>query len=333
MSLARLARLTAFLTVLVGATHVGARVTTQYRVSEGTLFAQAEQRLAAASVPETPVLLLIGDSGAASPELRANLRAMAKEPALLVLHAGDIGYRGAREYGRFLKAAEALPFPVFAVPGDHDRDGEAGGYQAWDDRFGGRDRVVEKDGLRLVLLDTAGDTVSEASFRFLEEALRRPPPPAPGPRWTVVLTHCPPYRPHPPAPRPLGKGHVIEDPAAARRLLDLLRDARVTLLCAGHIHRFEDGNQYGVTLVVSGGGGKDVQPGADFHYVRITLSDPPKIEPVVTTPGSGRQPLAKLGDRVIAESLRSGDQTTISLAVVTAVLFAVERRRRAGQHG
>ena len=101
---------------------------------------------------------------------------MAREPALLVLHAGDIGYRGPREYGRFLKAAEALPFPVFAVPGDHDRDAAHGGYQAWDDRFGGRDQVVEKDGLRIVLLDTAGETVSEASFRFLEAALRRPPP-------------------------------------------------------------------------------------------------------------------------------------------------------------
>jgi predicted phosphodiesterase len=329
MSLARIARLTALLTVLVGVTHVAARVTTQYRVTGGTLFALAEQRLARAEIPEAPVLLLIGDSGAASPELRANLRAMAREPALLVLHAGDIGYRGPREYGRFLKAAEALPFPIFAVPGDHDLDGPDGGYQAWDDRFGGRDRVVEKDGLRIVLLDSAGETVSEESLRFLEEALRRPPPPATGPRWIVVLTHCPPYRPHPPAPRPLGKGHVIEDAAAARRLLDLVREARVTLLCSGHIHRFEVGSRDGVPLVVSGGGGKDVQPGEDFHYARITLSDPPKIEQVVTTPGSGRQPLAKLGDRVIAESLRSGDRTAIALAVATALLLAIERRRRA----
>jgi len=329
MRLARIARLTALLTVLVGITHVAARVTTQYRVSGGTLFALAEQRFAGVHVPEAPVLLLIGDSGAASPELRANLRAMAREPALLVLHAGDIGYRGPREYGRFLKAAEALPFPVFAVPGDHDRDTEEGGYQAWDDRFGGRNRMVEKDGLRIVLLDTAGDTVSQESLRFLEEALRRPPPPAPGPRWIVVLTHCPPYRPHPPAPRPLGKGHVIKDADAAQRLLDLAREARVTLLCAGHIHRFEVGDREGVPLVVSGGGGKDVKPGDDFHYVRITLSDPPKIEEVITTPGSGREPLAKLGDRVIAESLRTGDQTTIVLAAATALLFAYERRRRA----
>ena len=328
MKLARIARLTALLTALVGATHVAARVTTQYRVTGGTLFALAEQRFSRAVIPETPVLLLIGDSGAASPELRENFRAMAREPALLVLHAGDIGYRGPREYGRFLKAAEALPFPVFAVPGDHDLDSEGGGYQAWDDRFGGRNQVVEKDGLRIVLLDSAGETLSAESLRFLEAALRRPPPPAEGPRWIVVVTHCPPYRPHPPAPRPLGKGHVIEDAAAAQKLLDLARTARVTVLCAGHIHRFEVGDREGVPLVVSGGGGKDVQPGEDFHYVRITLSNPPKIEQVVTTPGSGRQPLAKLGDLVIAESLRSGDQTTIVLAVATAVLFAFERRRR-----
>jgi len=327
MSLARVARLTALLTVLVGVTHGAVRLTTHHGVTGGTLFALAEQRFARASVPESPVLLLIGDSGAASPELRANFRAMAREPALLVLHAGDIGYRGPREYGRFLKAAEALPFPLFAVPGDHDRDAD-GGYRAWDDLFGGRDRMAEKDGLRIVLLDTAGETVSEASLRFLDEALRRPPPPAPGPRWIVVLMHCPPYRPHPPAPRPLGKGHVIEDADAARRLLDLVRDARVTLMCAGHIHRFEVGDREGVPLVVSGGGGKSVEPGDDFHYVRITLAGPPVIEQVVTSPGSGRRTLAKLGDGVIAESLRTGDRTTIALAAVTTLLFACQRRRR-----
>jgi predicted phosphodiesterase len=328
MSLRRLAFLCALSTALVGATHIAARVTTQHRVEGGTLFALAEHRLADAKVPETPVLLLIGDTGAASPELRANFRSMAQEPALLVLHAGDIGYRGPREYGRFLKASEALPFPVFAVPGDHDRDAADGGYREWDDRFGGRDQMVEKDGLRIILLDSAGDTISDASMRFLEQALRRPDPPAPGPRWIVVVTHCPPYRPHPPAPRPLGKGHVIRDPAAAQKLLDLLRDARVTLLSTGHIHRFEVGDREGVPLVVSGGGGKDVEPGEAFHYVRVTLSDPPKIERVVTTPRSGREPLAELWDSVIAKSLRTGDRTTIVLASVTTLLFACERERR-----
>jgi predicted phosphodiesterase len=332
MLLARVARLTALLTVLALVTHVAARVATQHRVAGNTLFALAEQRFAEARIPETPVLLLIGDSGAASPELRENLREMAREPATAVLHAGDIGYRGPREYGRFLKAAEALPFPVFAVPGDHDLDPDHG-YRDWDDLFGGRDRMVEKDGLRIVLLDTAGETVSEESFRFLEEALRRPTPPAEGPRWIVVVTHCPPYRPHPPAPRPLGKGHVIRDAAAAQKLLDRLRDANATLLCAGHIHRFEVGNQAGFPLVVSGGGGKDVKPGEDFHYVRITLSDPAEIEEVVTTPGSGREPLARLVDGVIAESLRSGDRVTIVLAASTAILFAWQRRRRAVRDG
>jgi predicted phosphodiesterase len=328
MSLVRIACLCALLTALVGATHITARVATWHRVPGGTLFALAEQRLAAAHAPETPVLLLIGDTGAASPELRANFRAMARESALLVLHAGDIAYRGPRLYGRFLAAAEDLPFPLFAVPGDHDRDPAHGGYQSWDDRFAGRDRVVEKDGLRIVLLDSARNTLSDQSLQFLEEALRRPAPPAPAPRWIVVLTHCPPYRPNAPTPRPLGKGHAIRDAAVAQRLLDLLRDARVTLLATGHIHRFEVGNREGVPMVVSGGGGKDVQPGEDFHYVRITLSDPPVIEPVVTTPGSGREPLAELLDGVIAESLATGDRTTVVLAALTTLLLACERDRR-----
>jgi hypothetical protein len=188
--------------------------------------------------------------------------------------------------------------------------------------------VVEKDGLRIVLLDTSQDSVSEASFRFLEAALRAPPEPRAGPRWIIVLTHCPPYKPDTPRPRPLGEGHAIQDASIAGRLLDRLREAHVTLLCAGHIHSFARGDVAGVPLVVSGGGGKDVEPGSAFHYVRITLSDPPKIEAVVTTPAFRRRLLERLGDGVVAESLRSGDRVTVVLAAATAVLFAAERRTR-----
>ena len=49
---------------------------------------------------------------------------------------------------------------------------------------------------------------------------------------------------------------------------------------------------------------------------------------MVTTPRSGREPLAELWDGVIAESLRTGDRTTIVLATVTTLLFACERERR-----
>ncbi len=328
--LIRIARLAAVLAVIAGGSHFALRFATQHRVEAGTLFELSRQRLALAPMPETPVILLIGDTGAASPELRANFDAMAREKALLVLHAGDIAYRGSRLYGRFLAAAEALPFPMFVVPGDHDRD-PVHGYAAWDDLFGGRDRVVDKNGLRIVLLDSSQDSLSAESFRFLATALQAPPPPQPAPRWIVVLTHCPPYKPNAGRPTPLGEGHVLRDAAIAAQLLEHLRNARVTLLCAGHLHSFARGNVAGVPLVVSGGGGKDVEPGEEFHYVRITLSDPPTIEPVVTSPASGREPLARLVDGVVAESLDTGDLTAAVLAAAAAVLFAVARfGRKAG---
>ena len=100
------------------------------------------------------MLLLIGDTGAASPELRANFAAMAREPALLVLHAGDIGYRGPREYGRFLAAAEALPVADLRRPRRSRSRRRARLRRRGTILFGGRNRVVEKDGLRIVLLDT-----------------------------------------------------------------------------------------------------------------------------------------------------------------------------------
>ena len=53
------------------------------------------------------------------------------------------------------------------------------------------------------------------------------------------------------------------------------------------------------------------------------------IEEVITTPATGRRPLERLADGVIAESLRTGDRVTIVLAAVTTVLFALARRSRA----
>ncbi len=292
--------------------------------AELPLSAASERRLREHPPGETPVVLLIGDSGAASPEFRTNLRAMSRERADLAIHLGDVSYHGPSEYGRFLEAVRVLPFPLFTIPGDHDRDWEPS-LSAYDRLLGGRNRVVDAGELRLVLLDSSAETLSEGAFAFLEAALTR----APQPRWTVVATHCPPYQPGLPFPSSLGSGHALRDASAARRLLDLCRERGVSLLAAGHVHAFHRDDESGVPLVVSGGGGRSVDAGEWYHYVRVTFSDPIRIEPVFTTPESGRDPFVRLGDSAVARLLRSGPWLMAVSVAALCLLFLIDRGRAA----
>ncbi len=324
-ALRRLLALFRWLTLLALAAWGGACAACRPDAAEG-LFDTSARRLAEAKPSPAPVVLLLGDSGSASPEFRANLEAMAREPALLALHAGDVTYRTPREYGRFVRAARALPFPLFAVAGDHDRDLDPA-LETYERVVGGRNRVVEGGGVRVVLLDSSGETLEEPVLRFLEESLRK----GPRPRWSIVVTHCPPYQPGLPFPKSLGKGHALRDAAAARRLLDVCRAEKVALLACGHIHGFRRADEGGVPLVISGGGGKDVEPGDAFHYARVTLGATLGVEEVRTTPAEGREPLVRLLDAGIALFARSGPWIWGGLFLPYFLLTCVSmvRRRRA----
>lgn len=284
----------------------------------GGLFEFSRSRLEVGTRAEPPSILLIGDTGAASPEFRANVRAMEHERALVAVHTGDVSYHGPKDYRRFLDVVDDLPFPLFAVPGDHDRDRDPDLSQ-YDSLIGGRDRVVDVGGLRLVLLDTSAETVSEESFLFLERALASPP----SPEWTVVATHCPPYEPG----RAPGEGHAIRSAEQSKRLLDMLAAADVDLLACGHIHGFRDLTHGPVPIVITGGGGRSVEPGDSFHYVRVTLGKPLKVVEVVTSGPRGRDPIGRSFDSAVGLLLWNGKTISIGAAVVVALLAALRWRR------
>jgi len=281
------------------------------------LFDFSMQRLETGTRSDPPTVLLIGDTGSASPEFRANIRAMEHERPLLAVHTGDVSYHGPKEYRRFLDTVDDLPFPLFAVPGDHDRDWDED-LSEYDELIGGRDRVVDSGDVRIVLLDTSAEVVSDESFSFLEDALAAEPKP----KWTIVATHCPPYEPG----RAVGRGHAIRDAEQSRRLLATLAAAHVDLLACGHIHGFRDLSDSAVPIVITGGGGRSVEPGDSYHYVRVTLEHPIRVVEVVTSGPRGRAPLERLLDSVIALLLWNGKSLSIGALAIVALLAAFRWR-------
>jgi len=322
--LRRLSRTCLVLGVLAAAGLVAARVASAPPDLPGNLYDRSAERLRSAPEAAAPVILVLGDSGSASPELDANIAAMAREGALVALHAGDVTYTGPLEYGRFLAAVGRLPFPVLAVPGDHDRDEEED-YATYDRLVGGRNRFVDGGGVRFVLLDSGDEHVGEAGFAFLERALRD----RSRPRRAVVLTHVPPFVPGTPFPASAGRGHALRDAGEARRLVDLLRETGVSLLACGHIHAYAFDASAGVPLLVSGGGGKDVEPGESFHYARVTLVDPLRVERVVTAPAEGLDPFRHRLDRWLGRWLNGAGATVTGLLLAAGAGLEIARRRRA----
>jgi predicted phosphodiesterase len=289
-----------------------------------SLYRRAESRLLRAPVEAAPTILVMGDSGAASPEFRATVAAMAKEGALLAVHTGDGTYRGTGEYLRFVRTVGRLPFPLVAVPGDHDREADPT-FREWDRRIGGRDAYLDGGGVRVFLLDTSGETLAPESLARMEAALddpRRPP-------RAIVVTHCPPWQPGKRYPEGLGREHALRPPEDARRLVDSLAKRRVSLLACGHWHAFADMRDAGFPIVVSGGGGSDLEPGETFHYARVVLADPVRVEKVTTAPAEGLGRTERMLDALAYRLLAHGLAISIACLVLAAAVHARRARRPA----
>ncbi len=306
-------------------------------------YPSAVHRPVSASAPAAPpgvapLILVVGDSGAGSPQWERNLEAMAREPALLAVHTGDASYRTSAEYRRFLVDVAALPFPMLVVPGDHDRELDPT-MEAFGAAFGPSDRVVNVGPVRAILLDSSREDPTSGTIDFLDReatAWRREvdaaaaagtPPAQP---WCIVVSHTPPWQPGHRYPEGMARGHSMHDLDLARRMVAILRDNAVTLLACGHWHGYSLDDRAGFPMIVSGGGGKDVEPGDDFHYVRVRPGPAFSATRVVTSPG-GTSPVARWGDSLLALWLADGPLFTAAAWILAGVGGAAAWRGRASR--
>ena len=206
--------------------------------------------LAALPVDEPDVrlrLAVAGDVGHPSPQLRATVATMVAvsrdRPFDGLVLLGDNVYPD----GDPARVAEAVlaPFapvldegvPLFAVLGNHDVQSGRGDEVAR--RLGMPGRWYQRDlgDVRLIGLDST-QPASAVQRAWLEATLAQP-----GPGWTVVALHHPPW----------SAGWHGSDPDVARELDPVLRRHHVDLVLSGHEHDYERSVPIdGTTYVVSG---------------------------------------------------------------------------------
>lgn len=164
----------------------------------------------------------------------AHLHSLRQKPDIMVI-TGDLADSGDERAYRLLKESLSdLPFPIFAVPGNHDRRDRMRSILAeWCPAQPGTAPflccAVERDEARLLLVDSMAPGshsghAHETCMRWLDEELQaRPGVP------TLVFMHHPPFV--------TGMGAMDESYENISALADVIGRAPWVRLCCGHMHR------------------------------------------------------------------------------------------------
>lgn len=204
---------------------------------------------------------------------------------------GDLTEHGEPEaFALIAEALKALPFPVHALPGNHDRREALRAAYPAKPAAGPLDEVVTVGPLRLVLLDDLVEgepwgALSSAQLDWLDATLA-----ASAPHPTLVFLH------HPPFPTGIAFMDAIglRDPAPLEAVIR--RHGHVQLVGCGHIHRTIVTRWADVPCVVAPG---------PAHAVALDVSDG-------ATPSFAMEPGAVLvhrwdGSRLVTHVSFTGD--------------------------
>jgi len=209
---------------------------------------------------------VIGDSGAGSARFQRMLGRIREAGPDFVAHVGDIAYRSPWDLYFFRWLVRAGP-PVLVAPGDHDSD-DAARRALFERLMGPRTFHLDLPAARLVFVDTAEDRLPPGTAAALARRIDE----APG-RRIVVFLHVPPIDPG-------GGTHCLRPGPELNELRGVLRSRRdrIAALFAGHVHAAWRTEVEGVPLWVTGGGGKDVEPGHPFHFLSVALPETGPIQ-------------------------------------------------------
>lgn len=259
----------------------------------------------------------------------------AKKPSF-VLQGGDMTDRGTLAEHRILESKlSQLEVPFVAIPGNHDYKGQE--IARFESQFGDTPRSFDFQGVHFVMLDNADASLSESTFRFLEQDLE-----ANQGKTTIVAMHVPPVFDgssgwmqtlHDLAPAMVISPKVA-DAGQVKRFTDLMTKHHVNTVLSGHTHIPSETTMGGVHYVVAGSvGGKIGKTGVNHEYLsitvdqgtvnvkRIALDDPLKSNTKVVTEtadylyrqvtdlrrvGKANNPLNPMPGASVSDSLLSG---------------------------
>jgi hypothetical protein len=186
---------------------------------------------------------------------------------------GDlVMYPTVETYRSFLEQRAELHAPALALPGNHDvafKDHYF--YHTIFGRFYYSFAIADT---QFILLDNSNMMdVDEEQLAWLEKQLKA------GQVYKnrFVFMHVPLWDPRGLNEFGVRFSHSMNDPDAARKLEDIFKKNKVTLLFEGHIHAYYDLPDKTLHRIISGGGGAALS-GTDpehafHHYLKVTLSD------------------------------------------------------------
>jgi 3',5'-cyclic AMP phosphodiesterase CpdA len=224
--------------------------------------------------------VVVGDSQPQSTEVLINpafekivekMKALSPSPAFGI-HLGDliIGSEDSvvleAQYEAYHSLVKKLPFPFYAIPGNHDRTFTAEGSEIFRRKIGPLYHSFWYEDVHFLLLDSNEadyiDTIGGSQLNWLEEQLQR------SARFRFLFVHVLLF----PLLLPPGRELV-----ARELFLNLLKKDRIDALFSGHEHLFATKNiNDGLLQIISGGGGGrflSSSQGAFHHFCIVRVEE------------------------------------------------------------
>ncbi len=186
-----------------------------------------------------------------------------------VIDTGDMVFDGSLvKYHFFLKQMKKLNKPFLPVPGNHDMEDH--GMENYIRIFGPLYYSFHVGSFYFIILNNLDEKrVDPYQMKWLEEELAK----SQNCRYRFVFMHVPIFD-----PRVLRQlGHSMKDVKNAKELASILKKYNVTMVFAGHIHGYFEGEWFEVPFIVSGGAGAELMrldPNHYFyHFVKVHVSE------------------------------------------------------------
>ncbi|ASJ01368.1 metallophosphoesterase family protein [Thermococcus gorgonarius] len=220
------------------------------------------------------------DGGTKPPEVFLKIRdEINKDEGVFIIDGGDLVYTGRVDEWAALLKEWKWNKPIFVAPGNHEYRGE--GINVFHMLFGPDNYAFSFGKYRYIIVNDVEENygLSDETFAWIEEQMKAAV--SNGQRPVLVL-HAPPIDPRP-------NGDHAMNPSDGEKLLQLMKKYNAFGIFS-HIHIYWYGEEDGVQMLITGGGGAPLYAPPDrggfYHYVRMYMADngtitvePVKVEP------------------------------------------------------
>jgi predicted phosphodiesterase len=190
------------------------------------------------------------------------LDAVQTDGSEFLVHTGDLVNRGtASQWEGFREQMAGFALSFYPVPGNHDAlNGDLEGYLAHGGAPGAH-YSFDREPVHFAMADSHNGGIGASELEWLRDDLNGTRQPV-----KMVFLHHPPFDPD-------GTDHIMA--YGNEPFMELMAEADVDYVFAGHIHAYAQEERDGVVYTVTGGAGAPLygkeHPQAFHHYLSVTV--------------------------------------------------------------